>query len=426
VRESGHGGAFDSRSLALALLIGVLTGLVGGAYRALLDQVTPWRTRLVERLGDTALGLVALAALFAAGAALARWLTGRIAPEAAGSGIPAVEDELERGGHIRWRRVLPVKFFAGALALASGLSLGREGPTVHMGAALATAVGDRYEEWRRRLLQAAGAGAGLTAAFTAPLAGFVFVLEELRMTPTVLGTGTALCAALASHLMVALIVHAGPMFPLPVAPTPSLELQPLFVALGIAAGLVGVTFNRGLVAALDLFERWPAVAGAALVGAVAAVVARWLPAAIGSGDLTAAAVIQGEITGSAATACRVPASWQARAHDRELRMRRTGRHLRTPARPRRDAGSRLRRCRPGPREPARAGDGGHGRCLRRIGARPRHRSRAGHRADAERPAARGAGDDGRRGVPRRRGAGRPADLRSVARARGGASHEPRC
>jgi H+/Cl- antiporter ClcA len=280
------------------LVAGVLTGLVGGGYRALLDHVAAWRVEAVSELGETAGGWIALVALCAAGAAGARWLTWRFAPEAAGSGIPAVEDELEHGGAIRWQRVLPVKFFAGALALGSALSLGREGPTVHMGAALATAVGERQDEWKRRVLVAAGAGAGLTAAFTAPLAGFVFILEELRLAPNALDTGAALCAVLASYLAITPFVGAGPMFPLPAGPTPSLELMPLFVVLGIAAGLIGMIFNRGLVAALDLFERLPSVTGAAAVGAVAAVIAWWLPLATGSGDLAAQGLIQGSVTGT--------------------------------------------------------------------------------------------------------------------------------
>src|SRR5262245_10667455 len=73
-----------------------------------------------------------------------------------------------------------VKFCGGVLAIGSGLALGREGPSVQMGASVAHLVGKVRREWLDcRVLLAAGAGAGLATAFNAPMAGAVFVLEEL-------------------------------------------------------------------------------------------------------------------------------------------------------------------------------------------------------------------------------------------------------
>src|SRR5262249_56074226 len=94
----------------------------------------------------------------------------------------------------------PVKLGAGALALVSGRALGREGPTVHLGAAVASALEGPVGLRARRAMLAAGAAAGLTAAFSAPIAGFVFVLEELRQRPNRLLVSTALPAVLASYL----------------------------------------------------------------------------------------------------------------------------------------------------------------------------------------------------------------------------------
>jgi len=284
--------------LLRALLAGALTGLVGGAYRLLLDGIEPWRARVVAEHGSAWVFWLALAGLFVAGTVLARWLTVRVAPEAAGSGIPVVEEALERGTPLRWLRVLPAKFVGGALALASGLSLGREGPTVHMGAAVAAMLGDREAAPVRRALLAAGAGAGLTTAFSAPLAGLVFILEELRESPTALTTSAALCAVLAAHAVVVALLGGGPLFALPPTPTPALAVAPLFLALGAAAGLVGVAFNRGLLAALDRFERWPWTWGAAAVGVVATAVMCWLPEASGSGELTVAAALGGRLGAS--------------------------------------------------------------------------------------------------------------------------------
>jgi len=220
----------------------------------------------------------------------------RFVPEAAGSGIPHVEETLARNGRLRWKRLLPVKFVAGALALASGLSLGREGPTVHLGAALASAVEGGLGTSARRALLAAGAGAGLTAAFSAPIAGAVFVLEELRVAPNLLMISTGLPAVLASYLVTTAVLGSQPMFALPPVVVPSAWLLPVFAVLGVGAGIVGVVFNRGLLGSLAAFgsmRRVPPPLRAAAVGVLAAFVAVWLPAAIGSGEAIARVLVQG-------------------------------------------------------------------------------------------------------------------------------------
>src|SRR5262249_54739057 len=128
------------------------------------------------------LGLGLVLALCGLAAGVALWLVRRFAPETAGSGIPHIKAVLHRQRGMKWKRVLLVKYASGTLGLSAGLALGREGPTVQMGGA----VGQMVSRWfharprERHTLVAAGAGAGLAAAFNAPLAGVIFVLEELR------------------------------------------------------------------------------------------------------------------------------------------------------------------------------------------------------------------------------------------------------
>jgi CIC family chloride channel protein len=283
-----------------AILTGLLAGLAGGLYRLVLDGVFLFDQPLLETLGGSALAWAAVAIGFAATAALARGLTLRGAPEAAGSGIPQVEVALAGDARLpRWRRLFIVKFVSGTLALGAGLSLGREGPTVHLGGAIASGLEDGLERTPRRALLAAGAGAGLTAAFSAPIAGFVFVLEELRMRPERAVVATTLPAVLASYLMVTVLLGHAPLFPLPPVGTPSAALLPLFLSLGLAAGMVGVVFNKGLVRVLAVFERLafgPACLGAGAVGLLCAGIAIWLPQVLGSGEHAAAALLAGRIS----------------------------------------------------------------------------------------------------------------------------------
>ena len=127
----------------------------------------------------------AFAAFVMSGMAAAAWVTGwlmkRFAPDAPGSGIPQVKaayhlGQFEFSWHLVW-----VKFVGGALSIGSGSSLGREGPTIHIGAAIASKVAKMFGEDPQDRANAicAGSSAGLAAAFGSPLAGVTLVLEEV-------------------------------------------------------------------------------------------------------------------------------------------------------------------------------------------------------------------------------------------------------
>lgn len=161
------------RFLMEGAFAGIVAGFVGVAFRLALTTAEMWRNHiLVWARTIPHWGWLILPVL----AALAGGFAGRLtafAPETAGSGIPHVEAVLLRQRRLVWWRVIPVKFFAGALAIGAGMSLGREGPTVQMGAAAGQAVSKSLMRNKTEELQliACGAGAGLAAAFNAPLAG---------------------------------------------------------------------------------------------------------------------------------------------------------------------------------------------------------------------------------------------------------------
>ena len=110
------------------------------------------------------------------------WLTVRFAPDAPGSGIPHIEAVLRGLRDMPWKALLPVKFIGGALGIGAGFSLGLEGPAVQMGACAAQAVCEATgrRAARRSNSWPAERAPGLAAVFNAPLAGFIFTLEELR------------------------------------------------------------------------------------------------------------------------------------------------------------------------------------------------------------------------------------------------------
>src|SRR5215467_9356399 len=167
----------------LSMAAGVVTGLVGAAFRLSLDRADQVRDLLVAwaQQWGTAAGLVLVAAACATGTAIAAWMVRRFSPYAAGSGIPRVESVLRGELPAAPVSLVAVKFVGGVLAIGSGLALGREGPSVQMGASLSHLVAVAFRRnWPDcRALMAAGAGAGLATAFNAPMATAIFVLEEL-------------------------------------------------------------------------------------------------------------------------------------------------------------------------------------------------------------------------------------------------------
>jgi CIC family chloride channel protein len=277
------------RQLPRSLLVGVFAGLIAVAFRTALAEADNLRTWLLAYVHAKPLWAAPLPALLAAvGGGVAVYLVRRFAPETAGSGIPHVKAVLNGMKQMRWPRVLAVKFSGGLAAIGSGLALGREGPTIQMGAAVGQMVGGWFSctARERRTLIAAGAGAGLAAAFNAPLAGLVFVLEEVQrdFSPGVF-TAT-LIASVVADITARLLLGQLPVFFVQTPSIPPLTLLPVALLLGVVAALLGVAFNRALQASLGLFERlspWPPWTGGALVGLGIGAVAMVAPSAVGSG-----------------------------------------------------------------------------------------------------------------------------------------------
>lgn len=274
----------------LALVAGAAAGLIGACFRYLLQHGDNFRDTIVTWAhGYGVAGLAVMVALAAAATAFAAFLVRRFSPEASGSGIPHVEAVLHGTAPPTTLRLVVVKFVGGILAIASGLALGREGPTVQMGASISQFIANlfRRNESDARILLAAGAGAGLATAFNAPIAGSVFVLEELlrrfdtRITIATLGTSAAAIA------VARVILGVQPDFALATLPYSEFSVVPTYLVLGLLIGVVGVAYNRaiiGTLAAANSMKRVPVEARAAMIGAGVAVLAWFAPSWVGGGD----------------------------------------------------------------------------------------------------------------------------------------------
>jgi chloride channel protein, CIC family len=281
---------------------GVLTGLTAASFRVLLELAGRVRVGLVRwSHGSPVLGLLLVVVVCAAATAVAAWLVRRVEPHAEGSGIPRVEAVVEGRTEPGRFRILPVKYLGGLLSIGAGLALGREGPSVQMGGNIAIMVGAALRRGRAdvRVLVAAGAAAGLATAFNAPIAGGVFVLEELvkrfdpRTTLATLvasATGFASARLLLGNGLLDRLTHTGggtgTDFHTPVFAAPTLAHAPLVVVVGIVTGLLGVAYNRAVMSSLRVVDtsRWPAELRGALIGAAVGALGWFAPDLVGGGD----------------------------------------------------------------------------------------------------------------------------------------------
>jgi len=221
--------------------------------------------------------------------AIAAWLVFRFAPQSSGSGIPNVEHQLKIGWSGNPASNVIVKFVGGILAIGGGLVLGREGPTVQMGAGIGHIIGRafRRNENECRVLLAAGAGAGLATAFNAPIAGAVFVLEELVGVFDLPVTISTLGASAAAIAVSRVFLGQSPDFHVPHLDYAGFGVLPASLLLGLVLGLVGVAYNFSLVRALDLTARFSRLHGtlrAACIGAFVGLLGWFVPSLIGAGD----------------------------------------------------------------------------------------------------------------------------------------------
>jgi CIC family chloride channel protein len=281
-----------------AVVAGAAIGFIGGAFRWCLETADRLRIDLVDWAhglpGPGWLVPIAAAALGAALAALiVRWI-----PLAAGSGIQHVEAVYKGDAQPPLLPLLPAKFIGGVLSIGSGLVLGREGPTVHMGAALGaeTAKRARLGESDIRMMQTAVGGAGLAVAFNAPIGGTLFALEEVTKSfrlQTVLAT---LFAAAAAVGCMRVLLGNEPDFHVAAIGAPALAWLPLFVVFGLFTGCLGAVYNRLLLWFLDRvgrIRRIPAVAKAAVIGAIIGLTMFIYPLAVGGGDTLTQLILTG-------------------------------------------------------------------------------------------------------------------------------------
>ncbi|MDI9819287.1 MULTISPECIES: H(+)/Cl(-) exchange transporter ClcA [unclassified Legionella] len=276
---------------AVAIVLGILTGIVGSFFQLAIHYVN----HLIIIILNYGLRQEIPVGLFSAAISmllvfLAWFLVRGFAPEASGSGVQEIEGALLHERPIFWRRLLPVKFLGGVMAISAKLVLGREGPTIQMGGNLGQMLGESLHlpAERCETLIAAGAAAGLATAFNAPLAGVLFVLEEMRNEFNFSFTNFKTVAISCVMATIALHFIIGPqaVIPMDVFELPSLQSLWLFFLFGIVVGFAGILFNKMLMRTLaftDNFSRKTWILYVLFIGAIVGYLAQSYPQAVGGG-----------------------------------------------------------------------------------------------------------------------------------------------
>jgi chloride channel protein, CIC family len=254
--------------MVLALVIGALTGLTVVAFILLTERMgmrlypvggAPWRRLLLPVAGSLGVG----------------YLLYRYFPNARGSGVPQTKAALfAREGRITFRTILG-KFFCTSATLASGIPLGREGPSVQVGAGIGSVLGRLLglpTEQVKKLIPV-GAAAAIAAAFNTPLAAVLFALEEIVGDLHAPVIGAVVLASATSWIVLRMLLGNSPLFKVPQYQLVHPAEFAVYAVLGVAGGLVSVAFTKLLLGMRARFLRFPQstawfqpVAGGLLVG----------------------------------------------------------------------------------------------------------------------------------------------------------------
>jgi CIC family chloride channel protein len=277
--------------LVLTLLIGALVGLMAVAFIVLTERVgsrlyppggPAWHRVLIPIFGSLMMG----------------YLLYRFFPDARGSGVPQTKAALyAREGRITAATMFG-KFFCTSATLASGIPLGREGPTVQVGAGIASVLGRHLglrPEKVKALLPVAAASA-IAAAFNTPLAAVLFALEEIVGDLHAPVLGSVVLASATSWGVLRLILGNNPLFQVPQYQLVNPWEFAIYAVLGLAGGLVSVAFTKLLLTMREKFLEFPRktawfhpVVGGLVVG----VMGWFVPQVLGVGYEHVGAVLNG-------------------------------------------------------------------------------------------------------------------------------------
>lgn len=241
------------KSLPAFIILGIITGLLIGIFKKIIGIISSFMDGFLTS-GESQDKLIFMALIIAIG--LITYFILKKDKNTKGSGIPVMTGMMEGTIDVKSERTIIGKFIASVLTIASGLTVGREGPSVHLGGLAGDIVGKFFPKVNRNLFIGSAASSGFAVAFNAPVASLIFAVEEIFRTHNI---NTFLSSVVT---IISATITSGLLF----GDFPSLEDIPgfanidqkslwLIVILGIFAGLSGVIFNKVVIGAKDLYKK---------------------------------------------------------------------------------------------------------------------------------------------------------------------------
>ncbi|MBP3851533.1 MAG: ClC family H(+)/Cl(-) exchange transporter [Erysipelotrichaceae bacterium] len=243
---------------AEAILIGILAGLISVVYRFLLTYAEKAYFMISSYVHDHMIYLVLwIPILLVVGfliSLLLKW-----EPYISGSGIPQVEAEVQGRIDMKWWRVLLAKIIGGTLAVFGGLSVGREGPSIQLGAMIGKGIGKKFRQTANDIhyLMTCGASAGLAAAFNAPLAGIMFALEEVHKSFNTKAVMSVMCASVIADFISRNVFGLAPVLSFTIEEVLPLRYYGWLVVLGLVTGALGVLYNKLTMTTIAVYKKIP-------------------------------------------------------------------------------------------------------------------------------------------------------------------------
>ncbi|MGG4663858.1 H(+)/Cl(-) exchange transporter ClcA [Providencia vermicola] len=294
--------------LLLSAIIGAFVGLVGSLFEMGTTWVSNTRVQSVDELVDNKwLIVVTMFFVSAILAMIGYYLVKRFSPESGGSGIPEIEGALQDLRPVRWWRVIPVKFIGGLGTLGSGMVLGREGPTVQLGANISQMFYDLFrlkDNESRHTLLASGAAAGLATAFNAPLAGILFIIEEMRpqFKYSLISIKSVFIGVVTATIVYRLINGEAAVLNIGQFSAAPMNTLWLYLILGMLFGIIGICFNHFLLFLQSQFQRFYQnklsrfVLMGGLIGGLCGAIGVYMPEIVGGGYAVIHQMVAGSFT----------------------------------------------------------------------------------------------------------------------------------
>lgn len=282
------------------LLVGAVSGLIVMFYRIALTCAGQWLKQILGYISGHPVRIAGWFAILCILAVIVGKLV-RWEPMISGSGIPQVEGEILGKLSQNWKRVLPAKFVGGFLCLLGGLSLGREGPSVQLGAMGGQGVSRLLDRSRteERYLMTCGASAGLAAAFHAPMAGTMFALEEIHKGFSVSLLISVMTSSVTADYVCSHIMGLDPVFQFRLEHVIPQDYYWLLLILGVILGLSGAFYNKAMLKAQDLYKKpgfLNETSRLLIAFLTAGVLGLLMPSVLGSGGDLIVSLTGGEMT----------------------------------------------------------------------------------------------------------------------------------